>query len=218
MPTRTARPATRARLSGAGCARACSPRCGCGGLDTECCRRRMTGRGHTRAGAGERRSSDCGKEIGRRQVSSPACWEAGTRPGRRPSWTQIGTAVAGLRRRRRQAQRASTRPGSTRLAAKRSNTQASGSARLGRRRIKGCMPPTEGHPVDRGLNAPIRRSRTRRHSRPGRSARSSGRGWPTTTPRAATLTRTSLSRRAAIALPNWVRRVGFVWAFTARRL
>ena len=78
-PTRTARPATRARSSGAGPASGCSTRCARGASSTGGCRRRMTGRAHTLAGAAARRSSAWPTMSGPQRRSSLTCSAAGRR-------------------------------------------------------------------------------------------------------------------------------------------
>ena len=90
MPTDIASAAIPARLSGAGRASSCSQRCASGAIGTAGCPRRMTGRAHTRVGAGERRSRDWHMETGPRRVQSQLCSEAGTRPARRRRGRTMG--------------------------------------------------------------------------------------------------------------------------------
>jgi hypothetical protein len=69
-PTRTARPATRARSSDAGRAKACVTRCARGAPATGGCPPRMTGRALTLGAGDARRSSDWTKATGLRRASS----------------------------------------------------------------------------------------------------------------------------------------------------
>ena len=82
-PTRIARRAIRARSSGAGPPRGCSTRCATGAPVTGGCPPPTTGPEPTRAGAGERHSSDSPEESGHQRAWLRRCSEHGPPPARR---------------------------------------------------------------------------------------------------------------------------------------